>query len=134
MFGLGFWEILMIALVIIVFVPPKDMPKVFSRIGKVYGEIRSFNRSVRNTMRTLELDVDREYRKAKQKEAAKDDGGNRGETVEENDTAGEKNESEDADTRSAGPESPEQQESPTPTGKHDGQHCEPEAEHAKKES
>ena len=68
MFGLGFWEILMIALVIIVFVPPKDMPKVFSRIGKVYGEIRSFNRSVRNTMRTLELDVDREYRAARRKE------------------------------------------------------------------
>ena len=68
MFGLGFWEILMIALVVIVFVPPKDMPKVFSKIGKVYGEMRSFNRSVRNTMRTLELDADRESRAARRKQ------------------------------------------------------------------
>ena len=98
MFGLGFWEILMIALVVIVFVPPKDMPKVFSKIGQVYGEMRSFNRSVRNTMRTLELDADRESRAARRKQrdnadsdatvtAGNTETGNAADTTDATDTA-----------------------------------------------
>lgn len=65
MFGLGFWEILMIALVVIVFVPPRQLPKFFYRIGSIYGELRAINRNVRRTMRAIERDInDAEAREA----------------------------------------------------------------------
>ena len=57
MFGLGFWEILVIALVVIVFVPPRQLPNFFYRLGSLYGELRAINRNVRRTMRSIERDV-----------------------------------------------------------------------------
>lgn len=57
MFGLGFWEILVIALVVIVFVPPRKLPDFFYRLGSLYGELRAINRNVRRTMRSIERDV-----------------------------------------------------------------------------
>lgn len=44
MFGLGMWEIIIIALVILFVVGPKRLPDVAKSIGKGYGEFkRTFN-------------------------------------------------------------------------------------------
>ncbi len=60
MFGLGFWELIILAIAVLVFVPPRQLPKVFRKIGRVYGEIRSFNKTVRDTMRTIERESERQ--------------------------------------------------------------------------
>ncbi len=66
MFGLGFWEILMIALVVIIFVPPRKLPNFFYRLGSIYGELRAMNRNVRRVMRSIERDLnDAETRERK---------------------------------------------------------------------
>lgn len=46
MFGLGFWEIMVIFLVIVIFINPKDLPGFFNRVGKVYRNMRDMNRTI----------------------------------------------------------------------------------------
>lgn len=41
MFGIGWNELLVIFVVVIVFVRPKDLPKLFRQIGKLYGKLKS---------------------------------------------------------------------------------------------
>lgn len=59
MFGLGFWEIVILVLALIVFVKPVDLPKVFYRVGRIYGQLQEFNRTMRQTMRSYEREFDR---------------------------------------------------------------------------
>ena len=40
MFGLGFTEIIIILVVILVVVKPEDLPKFFKKIGKFYRELK----------------------------------------------------------------------------------------------
>lgn len=40
MFGIGFSELLIIALAMIVFIKPEDLPKLFRKLGKVYRSIK----------------------------------------------------------------------------------------------
>lgn len=48
MFGLGFFEILMILVGILIFVRPQDLPIFVYRVGKVYGQIKeSYNKFYR---------------------------------------------------------------------------------------
>lgn len=57
MFGLGFWEIAFLALAVLIFVKPSELPKVFYKIGRAYGQIQEFNRSMRRTMRQFERQI-----------------------------------------------------------------------------
>lgn len=41
MFGIGFSELAIIALVLIVMIRPNDMPAFFRKMGKLYGQIKS---------------------------------------------------------------------------------------------
>ncbi len=48
MFGLGFFEILMILVGILIFVHPQDLPTFVYRVGKIYGQIKeSYNKFYR---------------------------------------------------------------------------------------
>ena len=40
MFGIGFGEILIIALITIVFIRPEDLPKFLASAGRLYGQIK----------------------------------------------------------------------------------------------
>jgi sec-independent protein translocase protein TatB len=40
MFGIGFSEIVLIALVAIIFIRPDDMPAALRRLGRAYGKIK----------------------------------------------------------------------------------------------
>lgn len=58
MFGFGFWEIVIVTLAVIVFVKPAQLPKLFFEIGKIYGQLQQFNRSVRESMRQFERQME----------------------------------------------------------------------------
>jgi Tat protein translocase TatB subunit len=46
MFGLGLWEIFAILLVAIVFINPKDLPKIARTLGKWYSRLRNFSKTL----------------------------------------------------------------------------------------
>jgi Tat protein translocase TatB subunit len=64
-FGLGFVEILVILLVAIVFINPKDLPKLFRRLGRLVGQLRDIRDSSVRYMRRIEREIEEEDRKEK---------------------------------------------------------------------
>jgi len=46
MFGIGFSELAIIALVLIVMIRPTDMPAFFRKMGRLYGQIKSAYKEV----------------------------------------------------------------------------------------
>ena len=62
MFGLGFFEILIIFLVAIVFINPKDLPKVFRRLGRLVRQLRDIRDSSVQYMRRIEREIEEEDR------------------------------------------------------------------------
>jgi sec-independent protein translocase protein TatB len=46
MFGLGLWEIFAILLVAIVFINPKDLPKIARTLGKWYYRLKNFTKNL----------------------------------------------------------------------------------------
>ena len=59
MFGLSFGEVIIIILVVIVFVRPKDFPRLFSKLGKLYGRISRQVGTAKRLMSELEEEVQR---------------------------------------------------------------------------
>lgn len=47
MFGIGFWEIVVIGLVGLIVIHPKDLPEFFRRVGAAYRELMGINRKAR---------------------------------------------------------------------------------------
>ena len=64
MFGLGFVEILIIFLVAIIFINPKDLPKVFRRLGRLVRQLRDIRDSSVRYMRRIEREIEEEDRSA----------------------------------------------------------------------
>jgi Sec-independent protein translocase protein TatA len=60
MFGLGFVEILIILLVAIVFINPKDLPKLFRRLGRLVQQLRDIRDSSVRYMRRIEREIEEE--------------------------------------------------------------------------
>jgi sec-independent protein translocase protein TatB len=60
MFGLGFFEILIIFLVVIIFINPKDLPKVFRRLGRLVRQLRDIRDSSMQYMRKIEREIEEE--------------------------------------------------------------------------
>ncbi len=57
MFGLGFWEIMIILLVAIVIIRPKDLPVFIRNLGRIYRRIMSFSRDLTDMARKIESEV-----------------------------------------------------------------------------
>ena len=57
MFGLGFWELMAILLVAIVFINPKDLPKIARKIGYWYGKMKDMGKWVSDPARELEAEI-----------------------------------------------------------------------------
>jgi Tat protein translocase TatB subunit len=57
MFGLGIWEILVIFLVAIVFINPKDLPKIARKIGYVYGKYRKVLQTINAELKDLAVEI-----------------------------------------------------------------------------
>jgi Sec-independent protein translocase protein TatA len=55
MFGIGLPELLIIGVLILLFVNPKDMPSLFRRIGKTVNEMRKMREHFLETLRESDL-------------------------------------------------------------------------------
>ncbi len=66
MFGLGFFEILIIFLVVIIFINPKDLPKVFRRLGRLVRQLRDIRDSSLQYMKKIEREIEDEDRSPKE--------------------------------------------------------------------
>jgi len=63
MFGLGFVEILIILLVAIVFINPKDLPKLFRRLGRLVHQLRDIRDSSARYLKRIEREISEEDRR-----------------------------------------------------------------------
>jgi len=77
-FGLGFWEIVIIVVTIFVFVRPHDLPRFFHQVGRVYRDIMDFRRAADTVLRRIEREVEDTARGGKNTRS-----GGSGETAEE---------------------------------------------------
>jgi Tat protein translocase TatB subunit len=57
MFKIGFSEILIILLVIVIFVRPKDLPKFIRKAGQMYRHVKEFSRSVVDGIKKYEEEI-----------------------------------------------------------------------------
>ncbi len=57
MFGLGFWEIVVIFVVLIIFIDPKEIPIMLRKLGRLYGEVLDFNKDVNKMLKDIETDI-----------------------------------------------------------------------------
>jgi sec-independent protein translocase protein TatB len=56
-FGIGWSELLVIALAILVFLGPKDLPRLLQRLGRLMRELQVASRDLRNQLETDLTDV-----------------------------------------------------------------------------
>ena len=68
MFGLGFVEILIIFLALIIFINPKDLPKVFRRLGRLVRQLRDIRDSSVRYMKRIEREMEEEDHKQRRSE------------------------------------------------------------------
>jgi len=74
MFGLGFFEIMIIFLAVIIFVNPRDLPAFFRKAGKLYQQIRE----IRNNSFQYFKEIEKEIEKPVIEETAKSKRDDRG--------------------------------------------------------
>lgn len=70
MFSIGFGEIFIVLLVVILFVNPKDLPRLFRTIGRYYGKFLKLREELSRSLKLLELEA-----AAREEEENKDDKG-----------------------------------------------------------
>ncbi len=81
MFGIGFFEIILIIFVVLIFIKPKDLPNFIRSIGRFYSQIRnaylsvlrainSYNDEVKNMIQ-LDTKIDEEKPVAKKAKTGK---------------------------------------------------------------
>ena len=58
MFGIGFGEILIVVLIAIVFIRPKDLPKFLRSAGKFYGQVKRMYKEVIETKDKIIKEID----------------------------------------------------------------------------
>ena len=50
MFGIGFGELIIIAVLVLIFVGPKDLPRILGTIGKTLRELKDAAQTVKETV------------------------------------------------------------------------------------
>ena len=63
MFGIGFTELLVVAVVALVFVGPKKLPELMKQFGKFFVQARRMTSEVRSTMDTVIRDAENELQR-----------------------------------------------------------------------
>lgn len=58
MFGIGWTELIVIALVVLVFVGPKNLPPLLRKVGGIMSELKSASRELRNQLDAEVRDLD----------------------------------------------------------------------------
>ena len=58
MFGIGFGEILIVLLIAIVFIRPKDLPKFLRSAGRLYGQLKRMYSEVIHVKENIIKEID----------------------------------------------------------------------------
>ena len=59
MFGIGWTELIMIALVLLIFVGPRELPGMMQKVARIIAEFRSASRELRNQVTEEVRDIER---------------------------------------------------------------------------
>ncbi len=71
MFGIGSTELLLILVVALIVLGPKNLPKIANTLGKVMGQFQKASRDFQRTMNTeIALEEEQEKKKAEQQKQA----------------------------------------------------------------
>ena len=66
MFGLGFWELVVIAVVVILFVKPTDLPRFLRSLGRTYKRFKDLYRGVTRIISDASMGFNEPMEKLKQ--------------------------------------------------------------------
>ncbi len=77
MFGIGPWEIVVIAIVALIFIKPSDLPAVLRKVGRFFAELRSLRDDVTRSLSEVEREVEREIERGVESSAAVESGSTR---------------------------------------------------------
>ena len=58
MFGIGPWEIVVIVIVALIFVRPRDLPVILRKAGRFFAELRSLRDDVTRSLADVERDIE----------------------------------------------------------------------------
>ncbi len=58
MFGFGFFEILIILGMALIFIKPEDLPKVIYKLGKIYGKLTRIYEQFKNQINKIQDDFE----------------------------------------------------------------------------
>ena len=58
MFGIGFAEVIVILVVMIIFIRPEDLPKTMRTLGRFYGKIKAIQKEIMNTKDQIIKEID----------------------------------------------------------------------------
>ncbi len=71
MFGIGYTELLLILVVALIVLGPKNLPKIANTLGKAMGQFQKASRDFQRTMNTeIALEEEQEKKKAEQQKQA----------------------------------------------------------------
>ncbi len=59
MFGVGWVEIGIVAVVVFLFMKPEDLPKIMRKFGSIVREVRKFSRAVNSDLQSMARDLER---------------------------------------------------------------------------
>ena len=59
MFGIGFAEVIVIFLVMIIFIRPEDLPKTLRSMGRIYGKFKLMYKEVMDTKDQIIREIDK---------------------------------------------------------------------------
>jgi len=85
MFGLGIFELVIIAAVVLVFIRPEDLPRFLHRVGKLYAQLKDFYNIIRYKYLKWEFDLRNSMRADLEKPHNEDKVNNKGEKNDRND-------------------------------------------------
>ena len=68
MFGIGFWELILIFVIALIVFGPEKLPKIATSLGRAYYEFRKTFEEVKFDIETEVRDLDREIEKAEESE------------------------------------------------------------------
>ena len=59
MFGIGFSEIVVILLVMIIFIRPEDLPKTLRSLGRLYGKLRLIYKEIMDSRAEIMKEIEK---------------------------------------------------------------------------
>jgi sec-independent protein translocase protein TatB len=99
MFGIGFWELIVIFVVALIIFGPEKLPKIASQLGKAYYDFRKTFEEVKFDIENETRDLDKEIQEAKELSMIVDENKDKNEEEEKKDDNSGENKKTEASTQ-----------------------------------